>query len=467
MPAIELTSLTGTEEVSAIVEGYCTYEGIDSIPYSNDHSVTRKSDRSSSRFDWKICFPGRNHNTAFLQQAKTGAKIYNDSLGQCYARPEETRGGDVKETHYFRQASDSNDCGFCAAFFVIHAINHFEKALAKNKDAEPSLATLPAPATNPFREQTRIITRMQAGFYTGCHYLKILHEIKELHKQPDSADVKDALRRREIFSKGELTLPLSAKKDGPLVHVSVIKGEAILKEFFKQKKQEEKTRLTEDEFMRFALLYIPRSSALNKSATYDEWMLYQNIMLYLLLNHFKNTCEMIQNNKESLSLPNVLARALEVDAECKFYSKQDYQTLARQLLPARSAKTELPARRIEVVVVEQKRLVAEEKIQFKETIDHKTFNDILDKYETSSNWVKNLNAIFKNCVSKDRSAAIRNLRKLADHKDIKFSEVTDALKSDSKQRYQRFFSGPKEKAATSTDEVIEKLRDAFIVKSQK
>jgi hypothetical protein len=442
MPTLAPTSTLWPQEASAIVEGYCTYEGIDSTRYD----ATCKE----PRFEWKIYAVGRGeHNTAFLTQASKEGKVgcYNDSLAACYLRPEETKAEGVNETHYFRQESDSNDCGFCAAYFVIHAINYFEKA--SKKDASPSLVTLPAPsAKNPFSPNTRIITRMQSAFYSNCQALRIQHEIKKLKEEPTphSAEIKEELRVRCIV--------------GPHAAVTVnSKGWEIFNDFFHQKKREQNTRLAPEAFMNFVLAYLPR--ARNGSALYDDWFLYQNLMLYLLLNHFQETCDTIQHRPETLSLSNVLTHAKRVNAESRFYEKQSYQAFAKEMLPNYK-----PAAEIKVPSAPAKQAVQlERKTAFKDSIDQKTFQDIICQYETKSKWGKLVSCFFSGDSVTYRSVAIRKLRELKDHKEITREQVAKALAEDSKQRCQRFFGGgATEKPTTSTDVVIDKLQDAFLVK---
>jgi hypothetical protein len=339
MPIIQSKSTMSAEEASAIVRGYCTFEGIDPNRYPH---LDAKSVTPSTQFQWKIFHleqGPRAHNTAFIQRAETTKSdtsiqvgVYNDSSKSDLSdlRPPDTLTEALSKTHHYEQTEKSNDCGFCSAFFVIHAIQYFERSLV------PSLTTLPKPTSNPFEEKTRLIARMQSAFYANCEYLRLSHQIKLLPDSPLTSSADPRIQAlREARSDCALTLPVpNQKSNGGVIADDDYQ---ILVDFFYQKRANEKTALADHAFRDFASFYLSRDSVIYTSENchidYDDWFLYQNLFLYLLLNHFQQTCLLIKESPDALAIPRVLEQARKLDPECKFYEKQYYQNFARLLLP--------------------------------------------------------------------------------------------------------------------------------------
>jgi hypothetical protein len=84
------------------------------------------------------------------------------------------------------------------------------------------------------------------------------------------------------------------------------------------------------------------------------------------------------------------------------------------------------------------------------------FKAILDNYQSTS-WLSCFS--FFNAY---RSTAIRELRKLSNHKIVTKSQIADALNKDSKRRVSLFMGIQQVTNHTSTDDIIVKLQQAFV-----
>lgn len=470
MPSIDIDNALSLDAANAIVDGFCAFEGIDRRYYPR---LDEKKGEISPRFQWKICLLEKaDHYTAFLIQhpdtkdeKKAAVGIYNDSANhpENFERPIETLGFDgVEPRNYFKQTPGSNDCGFCSAFVVIEAMKHVEQQLKDHKDDHrPSLATF-VPTTNPFQEETRIIARMQSAFYLNCRYLKLDLEIKALEKEEDYS--LDAIAKIKAMKKQrtDYASTLSPKNDYKTLH-----------ELFEQTRIQlfEQTgallSLTDNEFKAFVGKHVS-----SRRFSFLSILLYQNIILYLLLNHFQNICNVIKNNPDALSCDNVLKQASNVDEKRSFYQKTQYESLATRLLSAPQDKHELkeqkqplsaaaaPASSVSIfnpltAVARVAPAGADAKMpEVKRAISKAAFQDAIKDYETTSKWRKLLSCFSNNILY--GSTAIRELRKLSSQEEVSLKDIEKACG----KRY-RFFTSENKNITTSTDDVIEKLRQKF------
>jgi hypothetical protein len=282
MPGASLSNRLNPWEAAQIVYGYMVFEEINADLYTllpSDHDLfygdskpEQKSD-TTPKFHWSIIHTAKGnaaHNIARVEQmtgeGNTKLCVVNDSVIGFTEQPE-----DAKLTHYFEQFNGV-DCGFCAAFFVIHTIQYFEK---EHKSKNVLVTQLPEPLSNPFKDKKATV-RLQSAFYFNCIRLM----------EPKGA---------ELF-----TIPSNPgdyKQPGS-------NGYDLFSRFFDEKKTEERAGLSKEAFLKFVQENLPRD---HTKLEYEVWVLYQNTMLYFFLYRFKETCALIQYNPNALSAEQVLS----------------------------------------------------------------------------------------------------------------------------------------------------------------
>lgn len=326
MPSVTLESPLSDAESSKIVKGWMLFVGINGTLYPQmgteaNHTPNKvivfpyDPPTPSDSFEWSIASPqGKAHNYALLKQ--DGTYLYNESSlaadhsGDFYlsGRPrghyveEEklTPIQGVKMRREFRQFNGV-DCGFCAAFFVIHVIKQFEtwrqQGLSKKE-----ITAVPR-ANNVFDVQSPG-PRIQAIFYGNCGLFG---------DSPQAVEWSVAVVTKKTVGDEREPDPAEAYP--------------LLREFLNSKLRPEEIT----EFMRKCFIK-PRREP------YDKWFIYQNILLYLFIYHQKPTCKLITTNLASLTCQNLYPMATNIcgssnlDAVKKFFSHRDnYLKVAQKL----------------------------------------------------------------------------------------------------------------------------------------
>lgn len=452
--------------------------------------------------DQNISFSGftiSNHNVAVVR--KGNDYTYNDSINsfgndqrleQLIPTEEIFREAkSYKKTNYFSQ-ENSSDCGFCAAYFIIYALGWLlDDKTRKIKD-------LPPPKTNPFsyvhtNKSNRVKapmakTYLELVFYSNCVGLSCnFVESRSKYKLSNGASV--------------------SSQTIPLTNTDQKRIETILDDFCIEQSigQTEKEKIVSV----ITPLFIRNTKTM---PSYNNFALYRNIILYLLLHRFKDVQDLIAKGKSDvLSFANItqLLRddKIEIPAEKvkEFGTQQGYERFATQSLKMQTtAKQDVKATpvfappppppfsfapahahvRQPLLSKQEKKYESDkdEKLEKKGkdvsnennlTITVSRFSTILDSYTTTSR------ARFFCCVNQDRSPTIRALKSIEETQQgstIKHESVLWAINQEAtidKEKYKverdrrmTLFLLGGEGNGTSTDNVIVQLRESFAQNSR-
>ncbi len=239
-------------------------------------------------------FHAYHHNVAAVRQGYS--LIYNDSAGADGERFErlkkeqdpdifkvgETKQLKAKETRYFPQ-ENGDDCGFCAAWFIIYAIDW------QLKNPEKDIFLLPKPPINPFSYKSNSSNKLKAPIATTFLRLVFYGHCLGL-----SFDFTPDAKQTGNYQLPDDKLVQHGSTIDPPTNVS---GSRVIKEILTDLCAENKLSLNKiGEFIAAIEPLFYRKL----NTVYENFILHRNIILYLLLHHFTQVNQLIENGKVSL-----------------------------------------------------------------------------------------------------------------------------------------------------------------------
>ncbi len=360
-----------------------------------------------------------------FKQLIQDAKDYNDFVDGDLSLLRDYKG--FKITNYFTQ-ENAFDCSFCATWFVIYAIGwHLQHP-------SEDIRQLPQPLINPFsyvksnknnKTQAPIAsTYLSLLFYGYC--LKLSVNFKS---------------NNNFYS-----LPNKKLIFGSSVYLST--EPKIIADILTDLCDEHK--LAKKEKMDFIVAVQPLLIG-SKTLFDNDFILYRNIVLYLLLYHFQEIRKLIKQEKSALLSYENIIRSIQSDQK---------HPVAEKMIQYFGAQAGY------VVYAKKFFVHANSSLDYKSSggrsITLSQFKDVLEKDYTTSE------VRFFCCCRKPRRGAIEELKeieaKLARDARVTEDTILTAINKDSDhQRRRELFLKGEGNNGSRTDEVILSLREAIFL----